>query len=59
MTQSVRTVYVKVAIHLKGHDLNDNNVDDIIDNMDYNFSYEDNHNRIVYTEIVDKILQSE
>lgn len=52
MTQSVRSVNIIVRLDFKGHDVSDNAIKEAIDNMEYNFTYDDYYLRIVDTEIV-------
>lgn len=53
MTESIKSVNIIVRLDLKGHDLSPNSIEEVINNMDYEFSYQDNHVRIVDYEIVD------
>jgi len=56
MTESVRIVNVTVKLYLKGHDLSNDSITDAINNMDYNFSYDNDYIRIIYSEIVDTFV---
>ena len=53
MTEAVRSVNVIVKLYFKGHDLSNDSVTDAINNMDYNFSYDNYYIRIIDSEIVD------
>lgn len=52
MTESIKSIIIKVRLDLKGHDLGPDSIQEVINNMDYEFSYQDNHVRIVDYEIV-------
>lgn len=56
MTESVRSVNVLVRLYFKGHDLSRENLQEALDNMNYEFSYNDDYLRIVDTEIVDTFV---
>lgn len=53
MTESVRSIIIKVRLDLMGHDLSAESIQEVIHNMNYNFSYSDDHTRIVDYEIVE------
>lgn len=56
MTKSVRSVNVLVRLDFIGHDVSDKSIQEALDNMDYNFHYEDDYLRIVDTEIVNTFV---
>lgn len=56
MTQSVRSVDIIVRLDFKGNDVSRDAIEEAIDNMTYDFMYEDNYLRIISTEIVDVLL---
>lgn len=56
MTESVRSVNVLVRLYFKGHDLSRASIQEALDNMNYDFSYDDDYLRIVDTEIVDTFV---
>jgi hypothetical protein len=56
MTKSVRSVNVLVRIDLEGHDLSNNVIEDVINNMEYSFVYEDDYATIMNTEIIDSFV---
>jgi hypothetical protein len=53
MTKSVRSVNVLVRLDFIGHDVSNESIEEALHNMNYEFSYEDNHIRIVDTEIIE------
>lgn len=55
MTKSIKTITVMVKLFLEGNDVGADSVQQVIENMDYNFSYEDEYVRIVDTEILDTV----
>lgn len=56
MTKSVRSVNVLVRLDFVGHDVSNQSIQDALDEMDYNFSYEDDFVKIVNTEIIDTFV---
>lgn len=56
MTKSVRSVNVLVRLDFVGHDVSNQAIQDALNDMDYNFSYEDDFVKIVNTEIVDTFV---
>lgn len=56
MTKSVRSVNVLVRIDFIGDDVSNDSIQEALNDMNYNFSYEDNYVRIVNTEIVDTFV---
>lgn len=56
MTKSVRSVNVLVRLDLTGHDLSNEVIEDVIDNMEYSFVYEDSYATIINTEIIDTFV---
>lgn len=56
MTESVKSVNVIVKLYLKGNDLSNDSITDAINNMDYNFSYDNYYIRIIDSEIVDTFV---
>lgn len=56
MTKSVRSVNILVRLDFVGHDVSNQAIQDAFNDMDYNFSYEDDFVKIVNTEIVDTFV---
>lgn len=56
MTESVKSVNVIVKLYIKGHDLSNDSIAQVIDNMNYSFSYDDYYIRIIDSEIVDTFI---
>lgn len=53
MTKSVRSINIVVRLDFMGHDVSRHNIENAINNMEYNFSYEDSHIRLVDSEIIE------
>lgn len=53
MTQSVRSIYVLVRLDFKGDDVSNDVVNEAVDNMSYDFSYNDPYVKIINSEIVE------
>ncbi len=56
MTESVKSVNVLVKLYLKGHDLSRDSIEQALNEMNYEFSYNDDYVRIVGTEIIDTFV---
>lgn len=56
MTDSVRSINILVRLDFKGKDLSKENIEEAINNMEYNFVYDDYYLKIVNTEIVDTFV---
>ena len=56
MTESITSVNIIVRLDFKGHDVSRENIEEAIDNMNYEFSYDNYYLRIVNTEIVDTFV---
>jgi hypothetical protein len=56
MTKSVRSVNILVRLDLIGHDLGNQVIEDVINEMEYSFVYEDNYARIINAEIIDSFV---
>lgn len=56
MTRSIKSVNVLVRIDFMGTDVSKESVKDALENMDYDFSYEDRYIKIVDTEIIDTFV---
>lgn len=56
MTESVKSVNVLVRLYLKGRDLSRESIQEALNEMNYEFSYNDDYVRIVGTEIVDTFV---
>lgn len=59
MTKSVRSVNVLVRIDFIGHDVSNQSITDAINNMEYSFTHEDDHIRIVDSEIIETFVAEE
>lgn len=53
MTQSVRSIYILVRLDFKGDDVSNDVVNEAVDNMSYDFSYNDPYVKIINSEIVE------
>lgn len=58
MTESIRSISILIRIDFKGHDVSNNSIKEALDNLNYEFSYNDDYIRIVNTEIVDTFVPS-
>lgn len=56
MTQSVRSVNIIVRLDFKGNDVSHEAIEEAINNMEYNFHYDDNYLRIINTEILESFV---
>lgn len=56
MTQSVRSVNIIVRLDFKGDDVSNDAIEEAIDNMEYDFHYDDYYLKIINTEIVDTFV---
>lgn len=56
MTQSVRSVNIIVRLDFQGNDVSRDAIEEAINNMEYDFTYDDYYLRIVNTEIVDTFV---
>lgn len=56
MTESITSVNIVVRIDFKGHDVSRESVEEALNNMNYEFSYDDDYLRIINTEIVDTFV---
>jgi hypothetical protein len=56
MTKSVRSVNITVRLDFQGNDVSNDAIEEAIDNMEYDFTYDDYYLRIVNTEIVDTFV---
>ena len=56
MTKSVRSVNITVRLDFQGNDVSNDVIEEAIDNMEYDFTYDDYYLRIVNTEIVDTFV---
>lgn len=56
MTKSVRSVNVLVRLDFQGDDVSRNVIEEALDNMEYDFTYDDYYLKIVNTEIVDTFV---
>ena len=56
MTQSVRSVNIIVRLDFQGNDVSRDAIEEAINNMEYDFTYDDYYIRIVNTEIVDTFV---
>lgn len=56
MTDSVRSVNILVRLDFKGRDLSRENIEEAINNMEYNFIYDDYYLKILNTEIIDTFV---
>lgn len=56
MTKSVRSVNVLVRLDFVGNDVSNESIEQAINEMDYNFTYEDDYIRIINTEVVDTFV---
>lgn len=56
MTQSVRSIDVVVRLYFQGNDVSREAIEEAVDNMEYNFHYDDYYLKIVDTEIVDTFV---
>jgi len=56
MTKSVRSVNVLVRLDFIGHDVSNESIEEALNNMNYEFSYDDDYLRIVNTEIVETFV---
>lgn len=56
MTESVKSVNILVRIDFKGHDVDRESIEEALNNMNYEFSYNDDYLRIVNTEIIDTFV---
>lgn len=56
MTKSVRSVNITVRLDFMGHDVSNEYIEEAINNMEYDFHYDDDYLRIVDTEIVDTFV---
>lgn len=56
MTRSVRSVNITVRLDFMGHDVSNEYIEEAINNMEYDFHYDDDYLRIVDTEIVDTFV---
>lgn len=59
MTKSIRSVNITVRLDIEGSDLdNDEIILEVINNMSYEFIYDNYYTRILNTEIVDTFVPS-
>ena len=56
MTQSVRSVNIIVRLDFQGNDVSRDAIEEAINNMEYDFTYDYYYLRIVNTEIVDTFV---
>lgn len=56
VTESVKSVNILVRIDFKGHDVDRESIEEALNNMNYEFSYNDDYLRIVNTEIIDTFV---
>lgn len=55
MTKSVKSIKIIVRLDLQGHDLSQESIESIIQNMDYQFIYEDTYAKIIDSEVIEVI----
>lgn len=58
VTQSVRSVNIVVRLDFQGNDVSRETIEEAINNMEYDFTYDDYYLKIVNTEIVDTFVSS-
>lgn len=56
MTESIKSINIVVRIDFRGRDIEQDSIQKAIDNMSYEFSYNDDYIRIINTEIVDTFV---
>lgn len=56
MTESVKSVNILVRLDFKGHDVGRESIEEALNNMNYEFSYDDDYLRIINTEIIDTFV---
>lgn len=56
MTNSVASVNVLVKLYFKGKDVSRESIDEALNNMEYNFIYDDYYLKIIDTEIIDTFV---
>lgn len=56
MTQSVRSVNIIVRLDFKGNDVSNDTIEEAINNMEYEFTYDNYYLKIVNTEIIDSFV---
>lgn len=56
VTESVKSVNILVRIDFKGHDVDRESIEEALNNINYEFSYNDDYLRIVNTEIIDTFV---
>lgn len=56
MTRSAKSVNITVRLDFMGHDVSNEYIEEAINNMEYNFTYDDHYLKIVNTEIVDTFV---
>lgn len=56
MTESINSVNIIVRLDFKGHDVSRESIEEALNNMNYEFSYNDDYLRIINTEIVDTFV---
>lgn len=56
MTQSVRSVNIIVRLDFKGNDVSLDAIEEAINNMEYDFHYDDDYLRIINTEILESFV---
>lgn len=53
MTKSQKSVFITVRLDFHGHDVSRDSIEQALNNMDYEFSYDDDFLSLINSEIVD------
>lgn len=56
MTESIKSVNILVKLYFKGNDVSRDSIQEAIDNMEYNFIYDNDYLRLIDTEIIDTFV---
>lgn len=56
MTKSIKSVNIVVRLDIEGNNLDRESLEDVIHNMEYEFSYDNYYVRILNTEIIDTFV---